>query len=142
VIGRDGSVDQLVPFDTVAWHAGQSAWKDVTGLNRYSLGIELDNIGPLMLGDDGVYRGITSKSAVAPEDVFHGNHKNGGAFKHWMKYTDAQVAALRRVCGELCAAFPSIEEITGHDLISPNRKFDPGPALEAIGFSLPQPAQR
>src|SRR6187402_1489676 len=49
VIGRDGSIIQLVPFNVLAWHAGTSAWQDgetrVTGLNRYSIGIELDNPG-------------------------------------------------------------------------------------------------
>lgn len=27
VIGRDGSVTQLVPFDRIAWHAGASSWE-------------------------------------------------------------------------------------------------------------------
>jgi len=27
VIGRDGSVTQLVPFNRKAWHAGKSEWK-------------------------------------------------------------------------------------------------------------------
>src|SRR3712207_3108466 len=43
VVGRGGELFQLVPFDTVAWHAGASAWKGRTGLNRYSIGIEIDN---------------------------------------------------------------------------------------------------
>jgi N-acetylmuramoyl-L-alanine amidase len=47
VIGRDGSITQLVPFDRVAWHAGASSWEGLQGLNKYSLGIELDNAGRL-----------------------------------------------------------------------------------------------
>ena len=47
VIGRDGAITQLVPFDTVAWHAGISCWEGREGLNRLSLGIELDNAGAL-----------------------------------------------------------------------------------------------
>ena len=47
VIGRDGSVTQLVPFDKIAWHSGASQWQGYTKLNRYSIGIELDNAGYL-----------------------------------------------------------------------------------------------
>jgi len=44
-ISREGKVVQLVPFDTVAWHAGQSYWKGISGLNSHSIGIELQNNG-------------------------------------------------------------------------------------------------
>ena len=43
LIARDGGITQLVPFDRRAWHAGRSRWKDRTGLNGWSFGIELDN---------------------------------------------------------------------------------------------------
>lgn len=42
-IARDGKVVQLVPFNIKAWHAGASSWKGLTGLNSYSIGIELQN---------------------------------------------------------------------------------------------------
>lgn len=42
-IAKDGHVVQLVPFNIKAWHAGQSAWNGLTGLNSYSIGIELQN---------------------------------------------------------------------------------------------------
>lgn len=44
-LGRDGEIVQLVPFNIVAWHAGQSSWKGVTGINSYSVGIECQNTG-------------------------------------------------------------------------------------------------
>ena len=47
VIGRDGGVTQLVPFNRVAWHAGVSRWQGLEGMNHYALGIELDNAGRL-----------------------------------------------------------------------------------------------
>ena len=47
VIGRDGSITQLVPFNIKAWHAGISSWEGRSGLNSYSIGIELDNAGRL-----------------------------------------------------------------------------------------------
>ena len=45
VIGRDGQVIQLVPFNIEAWHAGKSSYRGRNELNHYSIGIELDNLG-------------------------------------------------------------------------------------------------
>jgi N-acetylmuramoyl-L-alanine amidase len=45
LIGRDGSIIQLVDERARAWHAGASKWGQDTDLNSISLGIELDNNG-------------------------------------------------------------------------------------------------
>ena len=44
VIGRQGEVYQLVPFDKRAWHAGASEFRGRIRCNDFSIGIEL--IGP------------------------------------------------------------------------------------------------
>ena len=46
VVGRDGAVTQLLPFNTIGWHAGRSHWRERTSFNQYSIGIEIDNAGP------------------------------------------------------------------------------------------------
>lgn len=42
VIRRDGCVEQYVPFNKRAWHAGVSCFDGVEACNDYSIGIELE----------------------------------------------------------------------------------------------------
>ena len=44
-IKKNGSVLNLVPPIYEAWHAGKSSWKGLKSLNKYSIGIELQNSG-------------------------------------------------------------------------------------------------
>ena len=45
LVGKDGSLYQLVPDSQRAWHAGAGRWGTVTDVNSASIGIELDNDG-------------------------------------------------------------------------------------------------
>lgn len=45
LIGRGGSLHQLVADERRAWHAGAGRWGTITDLNSTSIGIELDNNG-------------------------------------------------------------------------------------------------
>lgn len=45
LIGRDGTIYQLVDERARAWHAGESKWGSDSDINSSSLGIELDNNG-------------------------------------------------------------------------------------------------
>ena len=45
LIGRDGTILNLVDEKDRAWHAGISNWKGVKDLNNNSIGIELENPG-------------------------------------------------------------------------------------------------
>ena len=44
-IKKNGSVLNLVPPLYGAWHAGRSSWKNFKSLNRYSIGVEIQNSG-------------------------------------------------------------------------------------------------
>lgn len=126
VVGRDGSITQLVPFNTIAWHAGKSSHQDRTGLNKYSIGIEVDNAGRLTRSGSG-YTSWFGK--VYPEDeVVEATHRNESTPSHWHAYTEKQIKAVSNVCAALIGKY-KISTLLGHEEISPGRKSDPGPAF-------------
>ncbi len=126
IIDRDGSITQLVKFDTVAWHAGRSSYKGRTGLNKYSIGIEMVNSGYLSKSGN-VYRSQFG-SAYNPSDVIQAVHKNQTTPKYWHIYTEEQIQTVTELC-RLLIDEKGIKHIVGHDDIAPSRKTDPGPAF-------------
>ena len=44
-IKKNGKIINLVPDLYEAWHAGKSNWKNIQSLNRYSIGVEIQNSG-------------------------------------------------------------------------------------------------
>ena len=44
-VKKSGKVINLVPDSYVAWHAGKSRWGKFNSLNKYSIGIEIQNSG-------------------------------------------------------------------------------------------------
>ena len=44
-IKNNGKIFVMVPDSYIAWHAGKSRWKLYKSLNRYSIGIEINNPG-------------------------------------------------------------------------------------------------
>ena len=44
-IKKNGAIVNLVPDLYQAWHAGKSCWKNLRSLNKYSIGIEIQNSG-------------------------------------------------------------------------------------------------
>lgn len=127
VIGRDGSIVQLVPFDTVAWHAGSSTYGSRSGYNRFSIGIELDNPGRLKRTEGGEYIASFGRK-YPPEQVIAATHRNERRESFWLAYTEPQLEAAFELCSVLCAHYP-VREILGHEEIAPGRKDDPGPAF-------------
>lgn len=131
VIGRDGSITQLVPFDTIAWHAGRSEWQGIVGLNSYSIGIELDNAGPLEKSGSG-WRAWFGE-IYPPEQVIEAIHKNESYMRAWQLYTPEQLYVALEVSALLVETYQLVD-ILGHDDIAPGRKSDPGPAFPMETF--------
>lgn len=129
VIGPDGEVVQMVPFNRSAWHAGVSKWGKRSNVNGFSIGIELANAGELQRRADGKFvERIRTSVVVAPKDVLIARHKNGGPELPYQLFPEAQINAAIAVGRALNAAY-TFKDIVGHDDIAPGRKSDPGPAF-------------
>lgn len=126
IVDRDGSVIQLVPFNLIAWHAGKSSYGNRTGLNKYSIGIEMVNAGPLTKSGN-VYRSWFG-SAYNPSDVIEATHRNQTKPRFWHTYTEEQIQTVFEICQLLIDEY-NMKFILGHEEIAPGRKTDPGPAF-------------
>lgn len=126
VIGKTGQVVQLAPFNVRTWHAGRSSWNGRSGLNQYSIGIELDNAGPLTRTAEGYQTHFGAK--IQDKDVVLATHKLENTERGWQAYTAKQLEVVEQICTALAEAY-NIREILGHDDIAPSRKRDPGPAF-------------
>jgi len=131
VIGRDGAIVQMAPFNRVVWHAGRIQWLGRTGLNRSTIGIELDNAGP-MTGGPGKWRAWFG-GEYADEDVVLAAHPADGEQRGWHRYTEAQLQTALDVSSLLVARY-GLSDVLGHDEIAPGRKLDPGPAFPMAHF--------
>ena len=132
VIARDGTPTQLVPFDRVAWHAGRSSWGGLSGFNSRSIGIELDNPGPVVRGPGGRWRSYFGREYDDAEVVVARNRLTGENCG-WVTYPEAQLETAVEAGRALVAAY-GIETILGHEDIAPTRKTDPGPAFPMESF--------
>lgn len=131
LIGRDGAITQLVPFNRIAWHAGRSRWQGLEGMNRHSIGIELDNAGKLER-QGGQWRAWFGRSYPDTE-VMVARHMNEEVERGWQLYPEVQLAAAVEVARAIVGHY-RLRDVLGHDDIAPGRKQDPGPAFPMDNF--------
>ena len=126
VVNKDGSVIQVVPFDTIAWHAGRSFYDGRKGYNKFSLGIELDNPGILTPAQNGFVSWFGK--SYKPENVIQAVHRNEKSPRYWHTFTEDQILVCEEISDLLIQTY-GLKQILGHEEISPGRKQDPGPAF-------------
>lgn len=131
VIGRDGGITQLVPFNRVAWHAGVSKWEGLVGLNRHSIGIELDNAG--RLEQKGQAWCAWFGNAYPDDEVMEAVHRHETRSCGWHVFTPEQLEATLEASAALVARYGLID-VVGHEDISRGRKCDPGPAFPLLNL--------
>lgn len=126
VLGRDGSIIQLAPFNVVTWHAGKSQWEGIIGLNSHSIGIEIDNAG--LLKKVGDHYESWFGATYPDNEVLLAAHRHGGGVQAWHTYTAVQIERALELTDLLFAHY-GLKDVLGHEDIARGRKSDPGPAF-------------
>ena len=112
VIRRDGAVEQYVPFNQRAWHAGKSSYCGRTRCNDFSIGIELEGtdqdryteaqyqqlavITAALLSH---YPQLRRDRIVGHEDIAPGRKTDPGRGFDWQRYRN-QLQAIENSCPE------------------------------------------
>jgi N-acetylmuramoyl-L-alanine amidase len=130
----------MVTFNRPAWHAGSdSTWYEhlpaggvgaakLERMNFHTLGVEIDNYGPLTkVGSK--WRTWFGRD-VPSNEVAEVDPAKPGSFKtrYWHAYSEAQLAVVERLAVVLAREF-KLKGILGHSDVSPGRKMDPGPVF-------------
>lgn len=127
VVCRGGEVVQFAPLTERTWHAGGSVWVRPDGseerqVNSVSVGIDIENAGPLCLDEDGAvvdcYGG-----------AWHGSQPTMVDGELFEAPTTYQVEALVGLVAKLCGEVPALREPrvwVGHSDIKATKR-DPGP---------------
>lgn len=145
VVERDGTITQMVRFDRKANHAGHSIWRGRRQCNSFSIGIEIVNPGECDANGRAWFHKDSAGRPREPgfplDQLMHHpsptTHGTGPA--RWMPYTGAQIDAVNQLCRALVDAYPDVNEIVTHWMISPGRKFDTNPLFpldEVRAFAL------
>lgn len=109
VLAQDGSITQLAPFNMKTWHAGKSYWDGLSGLNSYSIGIEIDNAGRLTKVGS-TYRAWFQKEY--PENqVVHARHKFENELTYWHTYTEKQIDRATQLAEVLAKEYKPISAL-------------------------------
>jgi N-acetylmuramoyl-L-alanine amidase len=125
VISRTGEITQLVPFDKIAWHTGFSFWENEPGINRFSIGIELDNEGFLKF-EDGQWR-TPGGTVFSVDKLKITSHRKEERELGWVCFNQIQLEVAFEAAKSIIEEYHLID-ILGHDDIH-EQKVDPGPAF-------------
>jgi len=108
VIGENGTIVQCFSSKHWAWHLGIDSQDFVTrglpykNLNKLSVGIEVCNWGMLKEKNGKFYNYVNSEINPSYVTTLETPYKG---YKHWYKYTDAQIESTRQLVVYLCETY-------------------------------------
>lgn len=127
VVERDGLLEQQVPVDRRANHAGKSQYHGRKNVNGFSVGIEIVNPGRLKrFNDDTAQAWFGQNYEIQKYGIQEIETPEHGAGL-WMPYTEAQIKTVTELLVALFEYVPTLTDIVPHWYISPGRKSDTNP---------------
>jgi N-acetyl-anhydromuramyl-L-alanine amidase AmpD len=108
IIGADGLIVQCFSSKHWAWHlgVGQKEFKaqgvPYKNLNKTSVGIEVCNWGYLKEKNGHFYNYVNAR---VPDSMVTTLDQPYKGYKHWYKYTDAQIESTRQLLDYLCETY-------------------------------------
>lgn len=108
VVGQDGLIVQCFSSKHWAWHLGISKAEfkgqgaKYQNLDKASVGIEVCNWGYLKEKDGKFYNYVNTR---VPDSMVTTLNEPFKGFKHWYKYTDAQIESTRQLLVYLCDTY-------------------------------------
>ena len=108
VIGENGTIVQCFSSKHWAWHLGIDSQDFATrglpykNLNKLSVGIEVCNWGMLKEKNGKFYNYVGGEVNASYVTTLETAYKG---YKHWYKYTDAQIESLRQLVVYLCETY-------------------------------------
>lgn len=119
---------QLAGLDCRTWHAGGSVYAGFKGVNAFSIGVDVDNVGWL-LRKGGVWCNAYGETYNGPAPYVDSEGVG------WEPYRDESVRELLRVIYLLLQEFPHLQSqpqrFVGHENIRTTKR-DPGRAFDTV----------
>lgn len=155
VIGRDGTIVQMLNDYLRSWHAGRGKWGAVTDLNSVSIGIELDNNGSEPFSEEQIESllilckrlkwkyGIPTANFIGHSDIAPSRKVDPSNYFPWKKLAEEGYGYWY----DEEEVYPTITPIMGDRMIPlentdslPVDPFDPIIALRVIGYDVSNPS--
>ncbi len=131
LVGKDGTIYQLVKDGQRAWHAGAGKWGAITDVNNASIGIEIDNNGKTPYPDAQIdslivlLRDLTTRLRIPPTQII--GHSDLAPTR---KIDPGPLFPWKRLHEAGFGLWPAA------DAGEPPPGFDPWLALQAIGYAV------
>lgn len=139
VVQRDGRRKQNIPLNERGAHAGGKTSKlhGKGNVNGRTIGIEIENVGPLVERPNGEIwtTGRFAAKFDGPGVSAGGKHPGRDAdypYTLWEAYPPDQIDSVCRLLRDLADEIPALDNRQawkGHENVDPSRKMDPGPAF-------------
>lgn len=155
VIGKDGTIVQMLNDYLRSWHAGRGKWGSVTDLNSVSIGIELDNNGFEPFPEEQIESllvlckrlkwkyGIPTANFIGHSDIAPSRKVDPNKYFPWQYLAEEGYGFWY----DEKEVLPTLDPINGVDIATlettdnlPKDAFDPIIALRIIGYDVSDPA--